>query len=826
MTSVGAETLPYDPESCYHCGSRVPDDAPWKIDLDDASHPLCCPGCHAVAHAIVDGGLASYYRYRTELPERPDERRAAQAETWAVFDDPGLQKAFVHPEGDNGHVAATLAVDGITCAACAWLIEHHLNALDGIVSSAVNLTHHRVRIAWDPMRIKLSRILAEMASIGYAAQPYEPDQAQARLQREERMNVRRLIVAAVAMMQVMMFSIPVYVAEPGQLTPDFRALFHWLSFALATPVVLFSAQPFFRNAIRDLRSRVLGMDVPVSIAIGGAYLASGYAVISDIGDVYFDSVTMFTFFLLFGRYIEVRARRRSGHTGNALSSALPMSAIRLTENDEERILPASQLQAGDRVLIKPGHGVPADGMIVDGESSLDESMLTGEYLPVTRRAGDHVTGGSQNIESPLVVRVTHAGKNARIARIVDLTDRAFASRPKIAQMASRMAHLFVLRLLFVTAGVATVWWFIDPTRVLWVTLSVLVVTCPCALALATPTALTAGHGQLRRRGVLITRAHVIETLSQATRVIFDKTGTLTTGQMHLTDTRALAPLGDDRLRGLAAALEAHSEHPIARAFRPYRQTTVRASDVINHPGLGLEGRIDDRLYRLGKPDFAAPGHSPTAPDHGQWLLLAEEGVPLAWFALHDHLRGDAADTVDTLKDLGINVELLSGDTPAAVGELATKLGIETWYAAASPEDKLTRLKALQETGETVVMVGDGINDVPVLGGADVSIAMNGATDLARTSADAVLLSPRLLRIVEAIEIARATRRIIRQNLIWAVCYNVSALPLAAIGVVPPWVAALGMSASSLMVVGNALRIGRMRSPRLTGTSPRVQAEPA
>ncbi|GGY08948.1 cation-transporting P-type ATPase [Litchfieldella qijiaojingensis] len=826
MTSVGADTLLHDTESCYHCGSRVPDGTPWTIDLDDTSHPLCCPGCHAVAHAIVDGGLASYYRYRTELPERPGERRTAQAETWAVFDDPGLQQAFVHPEGDEGHVSTTLAVDGITCAACAWLIEHRLNALDGIVSSAVNLTHHRLRVAWDPSRIELSRILAEMASIGYTAQPYEPDQAQTRLQHEERMNVRRLIVAAVAMMQVMMFSIPIYVTEPGQLSPDFHALFHWLSFALATPVVLFSAQPFFRNAIRDLRSRVLGMDVPVSIAVGGAYLASGYAVIFDVGDVYFDSVTMFTFFLLFGRYIEVRARRRSGHTGNALSSVLPMSAIRLTDTGEERILPASQLKVGDRVLIKPGHGVPADGVIEDGESSLDESMLTGEYLPVTRRVGDNVTGGSQNVESPLVIRVTHAGKDARVARIVDLTDRAFASRPKIAQMATRMAHLFVLRLLFVTLGVAAVWWFIDPTRVLWVTLSVLVVTCPCALALATPTALTAGHGQLHRRGVLITRAHAIETLSQATRVIFDKTGTLTAGQMQLADTRALVPLDDDRLRSLAAALEAHSEHPIARAFRPFRQATVRASDVVNRPGSGLEGYIDGRLYRLGKPDFAAPDHHPAMPDDRQWLLLAEAGEPLAWFAVQDHLREDAAASVDALKAMGFDVELLSGDTAGAVGELASRLGIDTWHAAASPEDKLARLKALQADGETVVMVGDGINDVPVLGGADVSIAMNGATDLARTSADAVLLSPRLLRIVEAIEISRVTRRVIRQNLIWSVCYNFSALPLAAIGVVPPWVAALGMSASSLVVVSNALRIGRLRGPLATGTAPRVQAEPA
>ncbi|MDQ7730312.1 heavy metal translocating P-type ATPase [Halomonas sp. SpR8] len=814
--------------ACYHCGNPVPPAAPWTITLDDHTHPLCCPGCEAVAHAIVDGGLESYYRYRTELPERPDERQEAKADTWSVFDDPGLQAQFVHPDGDEGHVKATLAIEGITCAACAWLIEHRLNALAGITSSAVNLTHHRLRVSWDPKQLKLSQLLAELAAIGYDAQPYEPDQAQTRMQQEERMNVRRLIIAAVGMMQVMMFSIPIYVSGPGEISDDFYALFHWLSFALATPVVFFSAQPFFRNALRDLRTGVLGMDVPVSLAIGGAYLASSYAVLFDIGEVYFDSVAMFTFFLLFGRYVEGRARRRSGHSGNALSGVLPVSATRLESDGSERILPASELAAGERILIKPGHGVPADGIIEEGESSLDESMLTGEYLPVTRRVGDTITGGSQNMENPLVVRVTRAGRDARVAGIVDLTDRAFASRPRLAQMAARMAHLFVLRLLLVTACVTIAWWFIDPSRMLWVLLSVLVVTCPCALALATPAALTAGHGQLRKRGVLITRADAMETLSNVTRVIFDKTGTLTRGEMQLTQTQPVGELTRERAQAIAAALEAHSEHPIARAFRPFRDATLQAKDIRSYTGQGLEGTLNGTRWRLGKPDFAMDGATPepaVAPVKGQWLLLSEDGAPRAWFGLHDGVRDDAAATIKALQDKGLKVELLSGDTQDAVESLANQLDITTWHAGTSPEGKLARMKALQAAGETVVMIGDGINDVPVLAGADVAIAMNGATDLARTRADAVLLSPRLMRIFEAIEISRATRRIMRQNMIWSVCYNVSALPLAAMGLVPPWLAAIGMSLSSLVVVGNALRLSRWRpQPAPThGTSTPVTA---
>lgn len=811
--------------TCYHCGNPVPAAAPWTITLDEQPHPLCCPGCEAVAHAIVDGGLESYYRYRTELPERPDERQAAKADTWSVFDDPGLQAQFVHPDGDEGYVKATLAIEGITCAACAWLIEHRLNALTGITSSAVNLTHHRLLVGWNPQQLKLSQLLAELAAIGYDAQPYEPDQAQARLQHEERMNVRRLIIAAVGMMQVMMFSIPIYVAGPGEISDDFYALFHWLSFALATPVVFFSAQPFFRNAARDLRNRVLGMDVPVSLAIGGAYLASSYAVLFDVGEVYFDSVAMFTFFLLFGRYVEGRARRRSGHSGNALSGVLPISATRLEEDGSERILPASELSPGDRVLIKPGHGVPADGLIEEGESSLDESMLTGEYLPVTRRVGDSITGGSQNMENPLVVRVTHAGRDARVAGIVDLTDRAFATRPRLAQMAARMAHLFVLRLLLVTTCVTIAWWFIDPSRMLWVLLSVLVVTCPCALALATPTALTAGHGQLRKRGVLITRADAMESLSNVTRVIFDKTGTLTRGEMHLTQTQTLGKtqtlggLTTERAQAIAAALEAHSEHPIARAFRPFRDATLQAKDIHSHTGQGLEGTLNGARWRLGKPEFATH-EAIAAPAKGQWLMLSENGTPRAWFGLHDGIRDDAAATISALQAKGLNVELLSGDTADAVGSLADQLNIATWHAGVSPEGKLTRLRELQAKGETVLMIGDGINDVPVLAGADVAIAMNGATDLARTRADAVLLSPRLMRIFDAIEVSRATRRIMRQNMVWSVCYNFSALPLAAMGLVPPWLAAIGMSLSSLVVVGNALRLSRWRSqPTVTQSAP-------
>ncbi|WP_016853650.1 heavy metal translocating P-type ATPase [Halomonas smyrnensis] len=825
MTATAPTAARAETAACYHCGASVPKGAPWTLTLDGAEHPLCCPGCEAVAHAIVDGGLAGYYRFRSELPARPDDRRAAESETWAVFDDPGLQARFVHRDDDGVH--ATLAVEGITCAACAWLIEHRLNALDGVRASAVNLAHHRVRVAWDPARLAFSRLLAELAAIGYPAQPYEPDEAQRRLQREEHRQIRRLIVAAVGMMQVAMFSIPFYVSGDDGLGGDFDTLFHWLAFALTTPVVLYSAQPFFGGAWRDLRNRRLGMDVPVSLAIAGVYFASTWALLVGHGDVYFDSAAMFTFFLLAGRFLEVRARRRGGRRGNALAGMLPLSAIRLDEGDEERLLPASELAAGDRVLVRPGHGVPADGVIEQGASSLDESMLSGEALPVTRGVGDAVTGGSHNVESPLTVRVTRAGPDARAAQLLDLTDRAFAERPRIARRAARLAHHFVLQVLLIAATTGLAWSFIDPERAFWVTLSVLVVSCPCALALATPTALTAAHGRLHRRGVLLTRADALETLPRLDRMIFDKTGTLTRGEMTLERTVALSGDDPERLAAVAAALEAHSEHPIARAFRPHRRAGISAHDVIARPGRGLAGVIDGRPWRLGRPAFAAPDAPPAPPDtdagNGHWLLLAEDGQPRAWFALGDRPREDAAATVAALAARGIAVELLSGDAEAPTRALAERLGIDAWRAGASPEDKLARLRECQADGQRVAMVGDGINDVPVLAGADLAIAMNGATDLARTRADAVLLGPRLGRLVEAVDIGRATRRNIRQNLGWALAYNLLALPPAALGWVPPWLAALGMSASSLVVVANALRLTRRPLPDIPVDSPAQDA---
>ncbi|WP_139363659.1 heavy metal translocating P-type ATPase [Oceanospirillum linum] len=810
--------------SCYHCGEPVPAGSSFSVVIEGEKQPMCCIGCEAVAHAIVNGGLENYYRFRDAPATRPDDMTDEQQAAFALYDREDVQESFVRDLG-NGIKEASLAIDGITCAACVWLIEHQVSQSSGVETIRVNLSNHRATMRWSPDQIELSKLMTMFAAIGFQAYPYQADEQQERLVKQEKKTIRRLIIAGLGMMQAMMFAIMLYAGAFEEMEEQYVMLFRWLSLIVSAPVILYSAQPFFRAAFRDLKSRHLTMDVPVSLAIGVAFAASAWATITNSGEVYFDSVSMFTFFLLFGRYLEMRARHRIGRSGNALNTLIPTSTTRLTKGetaDQEEVVLTRELNEGDILLIKPGHTLPADGIIIEGQSSLNESALTGEYMPVSKAAGDKVLAGTMNIESPLKIRVEQTGQNARVANIAHLLDRAFSERPKTAEITNKVAHWFVLGVLISTCGVGLFWWQHSPEDAFWIVLSVLVVTCPCALSLATPTALTTSTNALREQGILVTRGHVVESLAQATRIVFDKTGTLTEGRLILTETRVLNDTitEEDALK-LAAALERTSEHPIARAFDEYRGFYL-AEDVRSIPGKGLSGTILGEVYRIGTPGFATDNNQPPElPDNGQWLLLSRNTQPVAWFSIGDRIRSGAKDAVSALQSLGLEVDLLSGDQSGAVSVIAQSIGIRNIRSGASPEDKLAYIRQLQEQGERIIMVGDGVNDIPVLAGADISIAMGTATDLAKTSADAILMSGQLQRIPEGITLSQKTRRIIRQNLTWAAGYNLTALPLAAAGVIPPYLAAIGMSASSLIVALNALRLNA-KLPQLT--SPERQKE--
>lgn len=799
------------PVPCFHCGLPVPAGTRFVAPVLGEPREFCCPGCQAVAEAIVSGGLESYYRHRSEPSANPEALPQILTDELALYDRAEVQEPFVQHEGELAET--TLLVEGISCAACGWLIEKHLRALPAVAEARLNLSNHRLQVRWADSQVPLSELLQGLRRIGYAAHPYRPDQAAEKLAEENRRALKQIGLAGLLWFQVMMATMATWPEFNLDLSHSFHVILRWTALILTTPIVLYCCGQFFRGALRDLRTRHLTMDVSVSLAIGGAYLAGIWSTLTGEGELYFDAVGMFALFLLAGRYLERRARERTAAATAQLVNLLPASCLRLDEQDQAHRVLLGELRIGDRVLVQPGALLPADGRILSGQSSIDESLLTGEYLPQPRGVGDSVTAGTLNVEGPLTVEVLALGDDTRLSAIVRLLERAQSEKPRLAELADTVAHWFLIGVLLVATVVGLVWWQIDSDRAFWVVLALLVATCPCALSLATPTALTAATGSLHKLGLLLTRGHVLEGLNHIDTVIFDKTGTLTEGRLTLREIHPLRDLDADQCLALAAALENRSEHPIARAFGRAAQA---AEEVDSHPGLGLEGLVAQRRLRIGQPDFvcALSGQpTPAIPgDHGQWLLLGDEQGPLAWLVLDDRLREDAPALLDACRARGWRILLLSGDSSPMVGEIARQLGIEDARGGLTPDDKLAVLKQLHGEGRRVLMLGDGVNDVPVLAAADISVAMGSATDLAKTSADAVLLSNRLDSLTRALPLARRTRRIIIENLSWAMLYNGLILPFAAIGWVTPAWAALGMSVSSLLVVLNALRLARHPAP--------------
>lgn len=801
------------PTPCYHCGLPVPAGSHFQARVLGETRALCCPGCQAVAEAIVKGGLESYYQHRSDTAINPQALPQELGEELALYDRQDVQQPFVQHQGDLA--STSLMIEGISCAACGWLIERHLRNVRGVAEASLNLSNHRLNVRWSDSELPLSELLAELRRIGYAAHPYRADEAAERLANENRRSLRQLGVAGLLWMQVMMATMATWPEFNLDLSESFFVTLRWTALLLTTPIVFYCCTDFFKGALRDIRTRHLTMDVSVSLAIGGAYVAGIWSTITGQGELYFDAVGMFALFLLAGRYLERRARERTAAATAQLVNLLPASCLRLDEQGHSSRILLSELQLGDQVLVQPGGLIPADGTIISGQSSVDESLLTGEYLPLPRGAGDAVTAGTLNVEGPLTIEVQALGDDTRLSAIVRLLERAQADKPKLAELADRVAQWFLLVVLVVATVVGLVWWQIDPQRAFWIVLALLVATCPCALSLATPTALTTATGTLHKLGLLLTRGHVLEGLNQIDTVVFDKTGTLTEGRLTLTAIHPLGALDADACLALAAALENRSEHPIARAFG---RAPLPAESVETVPGLGLVGSVDGRVLRIGQPSFVAEGYGnppPSIPgDMGQWLLLGDDHGPLAWLVLDDRLRDDAPALLDACRRRGWKTLLLSGDSSPMVGQIAAELGIDQAEGGMTPAAKLARLQALQAQGHRVLMLGDGVNDVPVLAAADISVAMGSATDLAKTSADAVLLSNRLGSLVQSFEVARRSRRIIIENLVWASLYNGLILPFAAIGWVTPLWAALGMSASSLLVVLNALRLTRL--PKVLG----------
>ncbi len=804
-------------DCCYHCLLAVPKHTAFSVIIEGHSRAMCCPGCAAVAQTIIDSGLTNYYQHRSlenlNNTGLSRDQGSLIPQELSLYNSDTLQQQFVTAV-DEGTKQATLVIEGITCAACIWLLEHHITKQSGVTNFSVNMTNHRAQLHWQPEHIQLGDILEKIHHIGYRGHPYRADLEEQLLATENKRTLRRLGVAGVGMMQILALAVSLYFGEYSGIDQGIRSWLRWISFIICIPIAFYAAQPFFVAAIRDLKTRHLSMDVPVSIAIAAAFSASSWATFTDRGEIYFDSVAMFTFFLLFGRYLEMQARHRTGRAGNALQNLLPEAAIKLEASDNQpfvkTLVAVNDLAVGDRILVKPGQTIPADGIIVQGYSSIDESALTGEYLPKRRVFNEQVVGGTLNVENPLHIEITKIGAQTQLSAIIRLLERASEEKPRVAKLADKIANYFVAFVLIGAAVVSITWWYLDPQKAFWITLSVLVVTCPCALSLATPTALTTATGTLRELGLLITRSHVLENLSCATDFVFDKTGTLTQGNLCIS--KISGTLDEKSALQIAAALEAHSEHPIARAFAPY--TTTSADHIEVTIGQGIQGTIEGHAYRIGKASFAAKiledaNISCRAPDEdGHWLLLCNTQKIIAWFSIADALRADSEFCITALQQLDINVHMLTGDSSSSAELMANQLNIVNLEKGASPEDKINYINNLRDNGAEVVMVGDGINDLPVLAGAQTSLAMGSASDLAKTHADAVLINGELTVIIQALLIAKKTRRIIKQNIFWAFSYNMTTLPLAAFGMIPPYAAAIGMSLSSVVVVTNALRLSK------------------
>ena len=886
------------PGGCHHCGAPLTC-CSQAVTISGREARVCGDACRTAVETIAGAGGGAWYGLRTHTDAHGavlDSRHRAELEAWRV---PEVEAAAVRRAG-GGARAVTLTVEGMRCAGCAWLVERLLTSISGVRGAEVDFALGRAEVRFDADGARLPVLLETLAGAGYRAAPYTVGAEEAAIESERRARLRSIGIASVFAMQVMLLSAALYAGGHYGMEPRFEALFRWLAMVLTVPVLAWPGRAFFTGAFAALRARRLTMDVPVALGLSIAFLGSVRATITGEGAVWFDSVVMFVTLLCIARYLELLARRRATATVRALARSAPLVATRIrsgetapaggavhagdaapdesfrARSDAAGRIPAAALRPGDRVRVRPGETAPADGVVRSGESALDESLLTGESAPVAHSAGETVLAGSVNGHGVIEVEVTRAGDATVLGGLLRRAERAARERPEIARLADRAAAWFIAGVLVLAAGVAFWWLLHDPARMVPVLVSVLVVTCPCALSLATPAAMTAAFGALARTGLIATRADTIERLALVTHCLADKTGTLTEGRFRL---RSVSALADDAREAeclrLAAALERHATHPVGAAIvagagggwaeverskaqsgiaresdarleaegdvaragggrseaggiartrevRPEAEDDTartevgeyQVQDVIARIG-GVAGRIGGVRHAIGSADFVARicAPAPDAPheeagEGDTHVFLAREGVLLARFTLADTPRAGAKDLIEGLRARGIETTIASGDRAGAVDHVARALGIARRLAGLSPEDKLHEANRLAARGERVLMFGDGVNDTPALAGAHVSVAMGHGAAAAAARAGAVFIGDDPRGLLAGLGVARQARRIVRQNLAWAAGYNLVALPLAASGAVPPWAAAIGMSLSSLAVVGNALRPGR------------------
>lgn len=793
-------------ENCYHCGLELAG-SEITTEINGLDRPMCCYGCKAVAEAIVQSGNADYYQFRETPGATGKEIVPEFLQTLQAYDNPIIQKQFVY-HSDSHISEVSLILEGIVCSACVWLNEQYLGNLHGVHSVQINYSTHRATIAWDNSIIQLSGILEAISRIGYIAHPYDPQKQQQIFDSQRKVLIRQLGVSGLFGMQVMMFAVALYGGDYWGISPGFKIMFEWISMAMTVPVLMYSALPFFKGAYKDLKNWRAGMDVPVTLGMTLAFSASVYHTLYQNGEVYYDSVCMFVFLLLSVRLVELSARKKSSEKIESLLNLSPTMANKQHDDGNLSVVATAELCVGDKILVRSGEVIPTDGKLLSMQAKVDEAIITGESEAVKKRAGDDIIGGSNNLDQPIFVEVTHVGQDTVLSGVLRLIEKSQSHKPGFARLADKIASWFVLVLLVIVSITGTVWFYIDPTSSLGVMVATLVITCPCALSLATPAAISATIGRCTSEGIFVSKAGVLETLTNVDMVFFDKTGTLTQAKMAVDAIDVLSESDKLFLINLMCSMQAFSEHPIARAFAGMAYTTIDIKNFYQQTGKGIQCRYDGHNYYLGGKNWLLEKFpdQPIADQNQKAIYCFNDSSLLAICYLSDPLKTDAMTTVKRLQDSGKKVFILSGDDYTTVKAVAEKLNITQFFAEQLPQDKLDTLSQYQQLGHKVAMVGDGVNDAPVLAVADVAIAMSTGTDLATASADLMVKGLHTRGVADIFDISQKMIKIIKQNFAWAIGYNILAIPFAVSGYILPWVAAIGMSLSSLIVVLNAMRL--------------------
>ena len=796
--------------TCYHC--QQPILAGTDIH-DDAGHAYCCTACRAVATIISAHHLDQYYTVRDRPAPRPDT--AYDHSHWQAYDLPDIAAQYTYRDGENNEIH--LYIDGLHCAACTWLISRALERAHGITHTHINLTTGRAEIRWRDT--PLSAILATIADLGYTPNLTTPDQEERRDHRRRNHDLLRLIVAGLGMMQVMMFATGLYTGAWLGIEREYEQLLRWISALTSAPVMLYAGYPFLKNTWLALKQRRLNMDVPIAIACAGAWLASLYHTILGHGEIYYDGVTMFIFFITISRTLEAHTRRRARHNQHHFARLLPDAVYQRAADGEYRLVPLPAIRVDDHIRVLPTHTIPVDGRIEAGISRVDESMLSGESTPQYKQTGDTVLAGSTNLESPLDIRVTQTGQQTTLAAIRRISARAEQHRSPQIDRNETLARHTILAVLILAAAGYLIWQWIAPARAFDIALAVLVATCPCALSLATPTVLTAALNHAHKHAILIKNSDTLDRLTRIKRILFDKTGTLTAGKYQLRAGETYGDADPHTLLAIAKTLETNSTHPVAWYFSRQETASLPMANISQHSGKGVSGDWQDSRWHIGSAAYmqengvALPSDNIGTEDaNTTHVYLAENTTLRAHYRLSDPERPGLAATLTALA-ARYHLAIASGDRSANVARLATRYHITDYHGDLRPSDKLALLEA-HDPAHTL-MIGDGINDAPVLARAAVSVAVGRANPLSQTHADIVFMKNGPDALSYLFDLATRTQRIIRQNLAWAAAYNLLILPLALCGYLTPWIAALGMSTSSLLVTANALRIQRTAPPPQT-----------